>query len=413
MTITTGMNNLLHCLGQEGQQQKQEWLAGLPDNAWQDILPLARRHGLLPLLTWRLKPPETLKTLPAWAQEELRETSRLSAIHNLHLYQTLGQVLEAFHQAEIPVVVLKGAYLAEHVYEHFALRPMADADLLLRLDDLEPASQLMQQLGYTPYRPFKIPQILKQHHHLPPFVKPDSAWIELHWTIVLLSNPVQVDLDGVWDRSTLTTIAKAPARVLSPEDLLLHLCLHICQDNFSFGLKPLVDVAETISVHQEVLNWQVLLARAAEWKANRCLALVLHLTQELLSARVPESALQALRSSDFDPIIALQAQERVFSFGIREHPQLHPDLARLWGNQPLKVKVRAFRSLLFPPQDVILQKYPAAAKSRKLAWYYLVRLADLLKNYRSQVFGLASGDEAMLAIANEENAIRNWWSSVN
>ena len=48
---------------------------------------------------------------------------------NMILLEELKQVVEEFTRQGIQVVVLKGGYLAEHVYEDIACRPIGDLDI--------------------------------------------------------------------------------------------------------------------------------------------------------------------------------------------------------------------------------------------------------------------------------------------
>jgi hypothetical protein len=59
------------------------------------------------------------------------------------LYQELQTVLKTFkfRAASIAVIALKGAFLAELVYENIGLRAIGDVDLLVKKEDLEKVQQ--------------------------------------------------------------------------------------------------------------------------------------------------------------------------------------------------------------------------------------------------------------------------------
>ena len=98
-----------------------------------------------PLLYWHFKnvtcwPPGIPKETAAALMGQYYATLG----QNTLLFQELEKILEAFEQAEIPVVLLKGAvFLYEHqeidqtVYPHFALRPMSDLIYWYIKKDLE------------------------------------------------------------------------------------------------------------------------------------------------------------------------------------------------------------------------------------------------------------------------------------
>jgi hypothetical protein len=56
--------------------------------------------------------------------------------------------MAAFAIEQIPVMVLKGAYLGTFVYKNPALRPMCDLDLLVPDEQFEPARRLLERLGF-------------------------------------------------------------------------------------------------------------------------------------------------------------------------------------------------------------------------------------------------------------------------
>ena len=58
--------------------------------------------------------------------------------------------MAALTREGLPVVVLKGAALAELVYQHIGLRTMADVDLLVEKKNLDKAGSILERLGYCP-----------------------------------------------------------------------------------------------------------------------------------------------------------------------------------------------------------------------------------------------------------------------
>jgi Uncharacterised nucleotidyltransferase len=100
---------------------------------WERLIALALRHKVAPVVYVRLK-GHGLTPTPK-AAERLRQIHLASATRNLRLFQELGNILSALQAANLPVIPLKGACLAETVYGNIALRPMGDVDLLVKPDD--------------------------------------------------------------------------------------------------------------------------------------------------------------------------------------------------------------------------------------------------------------------------------------
>jgi len=85
-------------------------------------------------------------------------------------------------QRRHPVIVLKGAYLAEAVYGDVALRPMCDTDLMVPRAELPRAQAVLLDMGGVQQQPAGNELLWREHHHPRPVVLRDLS-IELHWTI--------------------------------------------------------------------------------------------------------------------------------------------------------------------------------------------------------------------------------------
>ncbi len=210
---------------------------------WPAILRLARQHGVESLLYRQLQSPGWKDQLPPETWQTLRADYMLAASQNSLLYHELGKVLSALHQADIPVIPLKGAFLAEHIYGNIALRPMVDVDLLVRQADLWRVEQILAGLDYLRTLPGKGEDASRhvgyQHAQV-------GLSIEIHWNLVQEALGLHVDIRDVWKRTRPAQVAGVEVSILSPEDLLLHLCIHAADHAFGLGLRPVCDLTETL-----------------------------------------------------------------------------------------------------------------------------------------------------------------------
>ncbi len=402
---------LLQCLVVEDPQAKAIRLSQFSLQEWESLLEEARRHGLTPLLAGKLNTLPPPLALPESIRQRLHQASVLCASRNLLLYHELGLVLTALHQAGVPVIALKGAFLAEHVYENIAMRPMGDVDLLVRRDHLAYAAEILSSAGYHPSRSYLIEKEIIGMHHLPPYTKPGALTIESHWTLAAPSDPLEIDMEAVWSQARTTTLAGAPAQALSSEDLLIHLGIHFCQHEFRLGLKHLYDLAQVLAHGTAGPDWNLLYQRAARFRATRCLFLVLSLALELLRAPVPQSLLEALRPPDFEDEIYLLARERILAFS--RDWEIHPDIAALWRDRTWRSRLATFRRALFVHPTYLSVQYNLPPGSRIVYLYYPVRLLDLLKSYGGQLTRMLRGDPSARANARRENALADWLMTNN
>ena len=241
---------LLDCLRAGTAEEKSARLGRLSESDWNQVLDVAMRHGVAPLLYDRLRPLSSNCHIPPAVLLNLPVAYLANAARNLRIYHQLGQVLTALQEQGIPVIVLKGAHLAELVYGNIALRTMCDLDLLVRKDDLARTAARLQELGYAWNDCQGVEAASATSHHLPPFLRPGAAPIEIHWTIAGLRLGLNIERDGLWERSRAVVVAGVETLVLSPEDLLLHLCMHAgSHHGFNVGLRPFCDIAQTLMHH--------------------------------------------------------------------------------------------------------------------------------------------------------------------
>jgi hypothetical protein len=350
-----------------------------PTVAWHDVARVAAGYDLVPLLYARLKSSGARARVPADVWGELRHAYFSSADRNLRIFRVLRSMLGALRKADIPVIVLKGAYLAEAVYGDVALRPMCDVDLLVPREDLPKAREILLGLGGVSESATDTEWCCRTSSHLPAVVIRGLV-CELHWTIVAPTGPVSVDVAGFWDRARPTSIAGVDVLALSSEDLLLHLCLSVsCRDGFMGGLRSFADIAETIRHRRGKLDWAVAAACAQEWGGARYVCLALHLARSMLSAEVPDDVLERLAPGGPDQCVLESARELVLA-GSGNARRL-PSLFELAGAKSVGEKARLTCERVFLTRDDMAARYPASRGARHLGRYYARRLRDVARFY--------------------------------
>ncbi len=104
-------------------------------------------EGIGPWLYRTLKNhPEVGLAAEFW--EQLNRCHAQSMMRSLADQACFREVVATFTTEQIPVLVLKGAYLGTFVYRSPALRPMCDLDLLVREEHFEQARRILERLGF-------------------------------------------------------------------------------------------------------------------------------------------------------------------------------------------------------------------------------------------------------------------------
>jgi hypothetical protein len=396
---------LFHCLSMGTDEIRAARLEQLSATDWDGVIRQSVKHGVTPLLYQRSKALGPGTNIPASVVHRLREAYLHSAARNMRLYHDLAKVLTVLRNEDIPVIVLKGAHLAQVVYGNTALRPMVDVDLLVRGTDLPRVEEKLQEIDYGPSGHSGIGVGRKMSYHLP-LAKPDAVPVEIHWSIAHPAGPFKIDVDGLWERARPATIAGVEVLVLSPEDLLVHLCLHASFTHlFNIGLGPFCDISETLRHYWDEMDWEQVQLCALQWGAGKCVYLTLYLARELLEAAVPDEVLNAFEPNDLDLSLVIWAKKQIFT-GQGYTGLLAPNLARMWEANRLQDKVTIFSKVAFPSPEVMATMYPASPFSKRIYLYYPIRLMDLLLRHGRAAWRLLRHDKEIIAAAEREN-IRN------
>lgn len=342
-----------------------------PTADWNEIAELAVRQGVAPLLFKHIKTSNTKADVPDTAWKRLRMAYFASAEWDRRLYRDLQTVIRCLRTRGIKVIVLKGAFLAEAVYGDAALRPMGDLDLMVRRAELPKAQTALLNAGSVLQE--ATCKASRRRRSMGLWLSGGVA-VDLHWTIVSASGSLSIDPDGLWARARPARIAAVNVLALSPEDLLLHLCVHASfKDRFGNGLRHLCDITETIRCYQPEMDWEQVAERAREWGASRYVGLSLVLALELLGAAVPNGVLEQLVPGGLDPRVLDVAKECVL--GQRSYGQP-------WAATSLVAKAKMFRQRVFLHRDEMAVVYPASRDSRHLLVYYALRVRDVFRAYR-------------------------------
>jgi len=250
------------------------------ESGWDRVIELAREHGIAQVLPACWKAQGTVP--PPAASGRIQAIRLACAVRNIRLFHELETIVRAFRAAGITVVPLKGAWLAESVYADIAQRAMGDVDLWVQRKELDAARRVMESLGYTSRskadRPQELQDALTGETQL---FKTNATMVELHWNVFpgeWVRHTARIDEQAIWER-TLPYKGEA-VRQLSPEDGILHLCVHLAVNHqmSSIGLRTLLDL-DRVRRRWDI-DWSTVAQRAREWRVSHATWLVLQILAE-------------------------------------------------------------------------------------------------------------------------------------
>jgi len=375
--LSTEEKLLLRCakveLGPDDTRVVEDLLKGQVD--WAALLETARWHRLSGPLFHHLRGSPCSELVPLPVLSQLRGTYHYNIARYMCQRAELQRLLDALSSRGIAVIVLKGAALQELVYPNPGLRPKNDIDILVRDKDLDTTYQLIVQMGYSPQCSEETEQRTRSdHRHLPLLVGADKpVWFEVHRHITREDSPLHFDISDFWAKARQVNIAGNNALTLTPEHMLIHLCVHFFLDRqyrTVAALGQLCDIAETIRHYLDGLDWTGFTLRVRLYGIEGVIYYVLHAARRLLDAAVPEAVLVELRPEHYDEEATdLFLRHRVLEArDFLAHGLVSPRTSYHVGTA-----VGSMLRRLVPDKVALAEKHGLDPASKRLYLYYLVR----------------------------------------
>lgn len=254
----------------------------------------------------------------------------------------------------------------ERVYGGIVARPMGDIDLLVRRSEIDALRVALSSLDYREMD--RRPGFSEAFSYSLKFLveRAFTIVVEPHLSIAYPPALSRLDMDAVWARCVPTMVAGESALSLCPEDMLLHLGLHLAHRDDA----PLVwlwELDRFIRGAAENLDWGRLVALARDIGVGRILGNVLAELEAVFDTPIPDRVSEDLRSGNGQP-------KRDLSRLIAEHPDVREreGLAQLLALNGLGQKSRYLTALLMPTSEFMMQQYDLHSRFQ-LPWAYLRR----------------------------------------
>lgn len=358
------------CEPQHHQQIRQ---AAALVTDWTGLPALAEAQGMSPLAYRHLHNAEV--PLPSEIKRQLLALTARHQKANCLRLQVLRDILAAYQDAGLAVIVLKGAALTCLIYPEPGLRPMSDLDLLVHTSDLAHARQILVEQGFAV--PLQANSIGAQRHleavSLP--VEGLPVQVELHyklhddyfdhvaahlprawarWIKAAAARSVFEISAQKWSALQPFALADVTAWSLNTEDMLLHLCQHLTSHVNAWDSPRLIWVADIVS-------WAERHAATIDWERLRRQQPSVLNTLSLLQAMTPLS--ESLRS-------CAKIQVGKAPVGIGLDFQGWPRIPRTaWRRKGYR---RVWLDTLYPSEWWLRLRYQLNC-TRSLAWYRWVR----------------------------------------
>ena len=187
---------------------------------WEELLDLAKKHMLLPLLCDGLQKAGVWEEVPQEAAKTL-EKACMQAVYQDVQMENVRQKLEArLKEEKIPYVFLKGAVL-KYDYPDPALRTMCDMDVLVRTENYPQLEKIAREMkgeaGHSDGN--------HRNYHFPGGVE-----VEFHPNLIHQDTPVGTDINPGWQYTEQT----ADGIRMTEEGIYLNTLCHLA-NHFVLG----------------------------------------------------------------------------------------------------------------------------------------------------------------------------------
>lgn len=313
-----------------------------------------------------------------WAKAAKATEKRLI----LYLEQ-LDRVAAALADKSIPLVALKNSGIARGIYRDLAGCPMGDVDVLVRPRDFRAAHGVMLNLGYEldDRSPFNVESLDEAEQHGGSEYTYELAdgsilWFELQWRPVAgrwIQPNQEPRADELMERSV--PIAGSAARLLSPEDNLLQVCLHTAKHSYvrAPGFRLHTDVDRIVRAC--AVDWDVFCQRVERVQVMTAVYLSLSIPAVLLGTSIPEEILARLNHS---PVKHWLLQRWIVKAGLfGPHDSKWSKMGYICFNLMLYDNIGGVLRGIFPDADWMVRHYDIKRRWI-LPFWYGVRILELV-----------------------------------
>ena len=268
---------------------------GLSDRQWDLLIRQARRSNLLARLAHVLDRQRRLDAVPTAPRQHLNSAMRLVDKQGAALRWEIECIRQALADADVQIIVLKGAAYAMAGLEVAGGRIFTDVDILVPKTHLGRVESGLMLHGWqgSHHDAYDQRYYRRWMHEIPPMrhIRRGTT-IDVHHTILPETARVKVNAAALFE-AAVPLPGHPNLFVLQPTDMLLHSATHLFHEGeFENGLRDLLDLDSLLrEFGADPAFWQALVPRAVVLGLTRPLYYALRYTTSLLNTPVPPSAL--------------------------------------------------------------------------------------------------------------------------
>ena len=300
---------LAFCRSETGAKQSLQNQLGRETVPDLQVLILAGQHDVVPLLYRDVS--NFPDAVPSQVLEALRLAYQRNAQTNVRLTHELIRIVDCLESHAVAAIPYKGPVLAQVIYSEIAMRQFSDLDILIRPADVPRAKAAVAALGYRPSS--QMTEAEEQAYvwsgYEPAF---DGTLgrnlLELQWRILPRFYCVDLSVECLLERASEIGMGGSMVRALSPEDLVMILCIHAAKHAWS-RLSLLCDIAG--AARSRNINYELLERRAHRLGIARIVGVNFWLVHDLLGLPSPPPLAKCMQRDRNIEFLARRIQRRL------------------------------------------------------------------------------------------------------
>ncbi|MGL4453481.1 MAG: nucleotidyltransferase domain-containing protein [Sarcina sp.] len=281
----------------------------LNEKEWDNIYDEANAHSLEGIVYYAIKKNNI--NVKSKRFEEWKKGVCLSNIHQDKHVNVVSTALNKLKESGVPVMVLKGMALRD-LYPKSELRSMTDADILVRVEDLDLTCEILENLGYETSYDFSGNESYIVFYN-------EFTKIEVHWDLVndeYFNGKNSFDTE-IWENANDLNIKGVECFTLGNEDLVVHLLTHMMVhlSYIGFGLRQILDLAFVISKNKKTINWKGVLEKIEKTEILKFALYIFEVCEKLFDIELPGDVKNLILTSELDEKYVNLFIEDIFNNG--------------------------------------------------------------------------------------------------
>ena len=214
-----------------------------------------------------------------------------------------------------------------------------------------------------------------------PFFHPSKGTIvEVHSNI---SPYVDFDIDECWENAKETKFNGFNALVFRPEDMIIHLCLHLFSSgNTGNTLRGICDIAETLNFYSVELDWNLIQKQAEKYNITKELNSIIYVAQQFYGK--PDEFSGVINPKKVDFFLVSMIKKMAFS---HDKAITFPgSLLKAMAAESFSKKYEILKNKIFPDRNTMSMLNNTPINSINFYFSYLMRFIYLSNRYSKFLF---------------------------